>query len=118
MTLTPHERMMIALRNGVLVRRKATMRFAADVVHHTVQPESDDRFTVVPVEAASAADAARKVAEIAAARRYEKDGSVGFLSPTSRGPGWFRAAIGVQVPSEDGIRTAGVTVSIHVWPVD
>lgn len=93
------------------------MRFAADVVHQTVRPESDDRFTVVPVEGASAIDAARRVAEIAAVRRYEEDGSVGYLSPTTT-EGWFRAAIGVQRRSDDGIATHGVTISIHVWPVD
>ena len=93
------------------------MRFAADVVHQTVRPESDDRFTVVPVEGASAIDAARRVAEIAAVRRYEEGGSVGYLSPTTT-EGWFRAAIGVQRRSDDGIATHGVTISIHVWPVD
>lgn len=94
------------------------MRYAADVVHQATSPGQDDRFTVVPVEAASAADAARKVAEIAAARRYEAAGTVGYLSPTPRGEGWFRAAIGEQRKSEDGIATRGVTISIHVWLVD
>ena len=72
------------------------MRFAADVVHQTVRPESDDRFTVVPVEGASAIDAARKAAEIAATRRYEEGGEVGYLSPQRRGRmvsrGHWRAA--------------------------
>lgn len=93
------------------------MRYAADVAHQSVRPHDDDRFTVVPVEAATMADAARTVAEIAAARRYEEDGSVGYVSP-AMGDGWFRAAIGEQRRSADGIALHGVTISIHVWPVD
>lgn len=115
--MTPYERLVIALRNGVLVRRKATMRFAADVVHQSARPGGDDRFTVVPVEGATMSDAARTVAEIAAARRYEELGTVGYLSPTPT-LGWFRAAIGEQRKSADGIATRGVTISIHVWPVE
>jgi hypothetical protein len=92
-------------------------RFHSEVVHHSTNPADDDRFTVVPIEAASAIDAARRIAQIAARRRYQDDGSVGFLSPQAA-PGWYRAAIGVQVGSEDGIRTAGVTISIHVWATD
>jgi hypothetical protein len=115
--MTPHERLMIALRHGVLVRKAKTMRYAADVVHHSVRAQDDDRFCVVPVEAATAIEAARKVAEIAATRRYETDGTVGFLSPSNL-DGWYRAAIGEQRRSDDGITTRGVTISIHVWTVD
>ena len=93
------------------------MKFAADVVHQSTRRHDEDRFCVVPIEAASAADAARKVAEIAAVRRYEEDGSVGYLSPTET-EGWFRATIGEQKRSHDGITLAGVTITIHVWPVD
>lgn len=94
------------------------MRYAADVVHHSVRQGDDDRFTVVPIEATDAADAARKTAEIAAARRYEDAGTVGFIAATSRGDGWFRAVIGEQRPSGDGIAVRGVSITIHVWPVD
>ena len=87
------------------------MRYAADVVHHSARPADDDRFCTVPIEAA------RKVASIAAARRYEAAGEVGFLSPQAA-PGWYRAAIGTQQRSDDGISTRGVTISIHVWTVD
>lgn len=118
MTLTPYERLMIALRHGVLVRKAKTMKYAADVVHHSVRPQDDDRFCTVPIEAADAISAARIVAAIAATRRYEDAGEVGYLSPTARGAGWFRAAIGVQRRSDDGIATRGVTISIHVWPVE
>ena len=114
--MTPHERLMIALRHGVLVRGKATMRYAADVVHHSARPADDDRFCTVPIEASNAIEAARKVASIAAARRYEA-AEVGFLSPQAA-PGWYRAAIGEQRRSDDGITTRGVTISIHVWAVD
>jgi hypothetical protein len=92
------------------------MKFAADVAHQSVRRADEDHFTVVPVEAATLADAARKVAEIAAVRRFE-DGNVGFLSPTST-MGYFRASIGVQKRSDDGITLAGVTITIHVWPVE
>jgi hypothetical protein len=117
MPMTPHERMVIALRHGVIVQRKATMRYAADVVHQSARSTDDDRFCVVPIEAASEMEAARKAAEIAAARRYEEQGSVGRLSLQSR-PGWFWASIGVQERSADGIALRGVTVSIHVWTVE
>ena len=93
------------------------MRYAADVVHQSVRPGSDDRFTVVPIEAGTEIDAARKVAEIAAIRRYDEDGNVGYVSDTSR-DGWYLAAIGEQRPSADGITLAGVALSIHVWSVD
>jgi hypothetical protein len=109
--------MIIALRHGVLVRKATTMRFAADVVHQSAHPYDDDRFTVVPIEAGTAADAARKVAEIAAVRRYDEDGSVGYLAHAGKA-GWYRAAIGVQQKSADGIGLNGVTISIHVWAVD
>jgi hypothetical protein len=113
--MTPYERLVIALRHGVLVRRKAMQRFHSEVVHHSTRPADDDRFTVVPIEAADAISAARRIAEIAARRRYEDAGCVGFLSPQAA-PGWYRAAIGEQRRSDDGITTRGVTISIHVWP--
>src|SRR5580704_9955897 len=100
--MTPHERLVIALRHGVIVRRKATMRYAADVVHQSVRPDDDDRFAVVPIEAADASEAARKVAEIAAARRYEEVGTVGYLSPSAT-TGWYRATIGEQRRGMNGI---------------
>jgi hypothetical protein len=116
MTLTPYERLMIALRHGVIVRSKAMQKFNSEVVHHSTRPADDDRFTVVPIEAADAISAARRIAEIAARRRYEDAGEVGYLSPQAA-PGWYRAAIGTQQRSDDGIATRGVTISIHVWPV-
>jgi hypothetical protein len=93
------------------------MRYAADVIHMSARKADDDRFCVVPIEAGDIFDAARKVAEVAAARRYEEDGSVGFITPTSTA-GWFRATIGEQRRSHDGIALHGVTISIHVWPVE
>ena len=115
--MTPYERLVIALRHGVLVKRSKQMRYAADVVHQSVRPHDDDRFTVVPVEAGTELEAARRVAEIAAVRRYEEDGSVGYVSP-GLGDGWYRASVGVQQRSHDGIALHGVTISIHVWTVD
>lgn len=93
------------------------MRFAADVVHQTARRGNSDRFCTVPIEAATPIEAARKVAAMAATRRFEDAGVVGFLSPASP-DGWFRAAIGEQKRSADGIATRGVTILIHVWPVD
>lgn len=93
------------------------MRFAADVVHQSASPHDEDRFCVVPVEGVNAMEAARRAAEIAAARRYEENGCAGFVAPASR-EGWFRATIGEQKRSDDGIALAGATISIHVWPVD
>lgn len=93
------------------------MRYAADVVHHSVRAQDDDRFCTVPIEAADAISAARIVAKMAATRRYEEGGEVGFLSPQAA-EGWYRACIGTQQRSDDGIATRGVSISIHVWLVD
>jgi hypothetical protein len=115
--MTPYERLVIAIRHGVLVRKADTMKFAADVVHQSARPNGGDRFTVVPVMAATMEEAARKVAEIAAARRFEEMGNVGYLQATPT-LGWFRAAIGQQRKSADGITLSGVTIIIHVWAAE
>jgi hypothetical protein len=115
--MTPHERLVIALRHGVLVRGKAMQRFNSEVQALTTRPADADHFSVVPIEAADAISAARRIAEIAARRLYEDAGEVGFLSPQAA-PGWYRAAIGEQRRSDDGITTRGMTISIHVWPTD
>jgi hypothetical protein len=115
--MTPYERLVIALRHGVLVRRKAMQRFHSEVQTLTTRPADRDHFTVVPIEAADAISAARRIAEIAARRRYDDDGSVGYLSWDGT-DGFYRATIGVQQRSHDGIALKGVTISIHVWPTD
>ena len=95
-------------------------RFHSEVVTQATSPVDDDRFTVVPIEATDAISAARRIAEIAARRRYSDDGSVGFLSPCEGAAetGRYLASIGVQYPSDDGIVLKGVTIAIHVWPTD
>jgi hypothetical protein len=100
-------------------------RYHSEVHTLTTRAADDDRFTVVPIEAADAISAARRIAEIAARRRFDDDGSVGYLSPDSafaRVGGhqheWFRATIGVQHPANDGIVLKGVSILIHVWPTD
>ena len=115
--MTPHKRLVIALRHGVLVTRSKQMRYGADVAHQSVRPQDDDRFTVASVEAGDEFEAVRKVAQIAALRRYDEDGSVGFLE-RAHGEGRYLATIGVQERSADGIALRGVTISIHVWVVD
>ena len=92
-------------------------RFHSEVVTQATSPADRDHFTVVPIEATDAISAARRIAEIAARRLYEDAGEVGFLSPQAA-PGWYRAAIGEQRRSDDGITTRGMTISIHVWPVN
>ena len=92
-------------------------RFHSEVVTLATRRADEDRFTVVPIMAADAMSAARRIAEIAARRRYSEDGSVGYLSWDGTG-GYYRASIGVQYPSHDGITLKGVTISIHVWPVE
>jgi hypothetical protein len=94
------------------------MRYGADVVHLTARPQDDDRFSVVPVEARDPAAAARAVAHIAAERKYEELGTVGFINEcgSSGTRSMFRAHIGVQYRSETGIATKGVSVSIAIWP--
>jgi hypothetical protein len=92
-------------------------RFHSEVVTLSTRKADDDRFTVVPIEAADAMSAAQRIAEIAARRRYSDDGSVGYLTSDAVS-GWYRATIGVQQRSHDGIALKGVTISIHVWPTD
>jgi hypothetical protein len=115
--MTPHERLVIALRHGVLVRGKAMQRYHSEVQTLTTRKADFDRFTVVPIEAVSKADAARQIAQIAARRRFDDDGSVGYLAWEGN-DGWYRATIGVQHPSPDGIVLKGVSILIHVWPTD
>ena len=92
-------------------------RYHSEVQTLTTRAANDDRFTVVPIEAADAISAARRIAEIAARRRFEDDGSVGYLAWEGN-DGWYRATIGVQHPSNDGIVLKGVSILIHVWPTD
>jgi hypothetical protein len=92
-------------------------RFHSEVTTLTTRAADADHFTVVPIEAADAMSAAQRIAEIAARRRFEDDGSVGFLRWDGT-DGWYRATIGVQHPSNDGIVLKGVSILIHVWPTD
>ena len=92
-------------------------RFHSEVVTLSARLADEDRFTVVPIMAADAMSAAQQIAEIATRRRYQENGSVGYVSP-AQGVGRYRAAIGVQYPSDDGITLRGVTIEIHVWPTD
>ena len=91
--------------------------FNSEVVTLAARRVDEDRFSVVPIEAADAMSAAQRIAEIATRRRYAENGSVGYVSP-AEGVGRYRAAIGVQYPSDDGITLKGVTVEIRVWPVE
>lgn len=115
--MTPYERLVIAMRHGVLVKGKAMTKFAADIHHQSARCGEADPFSVFPLEAAHPMEAARRAAEVAATRRYEKKGCVGFLTAADR-EGWYRASIGQQEQSHDGIALRGVTISIHVWPMD
>ena len=94
------------------------MKYTADVVHLTARPQDDDRFSVTPVEARDEAAAARAVAHIAAERKYEELGTVGFINEAGRSGtrAMFRAHIGVQYQSETGIVTKGVSISIALYP--
>jgi hypothetical protein len=92
-------------------------RFSSQVLTQTAKAADSDRFEVVPIEAADAMSAARRIADIAARRRYQENGSVGYVSPGAD-EGFFLAAIGVQYPCETGITLKGVTILIHVWPTD
>jgi hypothetical protein len=94
------------------------MRYGADVVHLTARSQDDDRFSVVPVEARDPAAAARAVAHIAAERKYEEGATVGFINEAGKSGtrAMFRAHIGRQFRSDDGIVTKGVSISIAIWP--
>jgi hypothetical protein len=104
-----------ALRYGVIVRRKAMERFHSEVVHLSTSPKDDDRFTVVPIEASGAMEAARRIAEIAARRRYGEQGFVGGVW-TTENDDRFLASIGdYHLEGTNGV-TVGVTIAIRVWP--
>jgi hypothetical protein len=58
-------------------------RYHSEIITLSAKKADDDRFTVVPIEAADAMSAAQRIAEIAARRRYSDDGSVGYVSPSA-----------------------------------
>ena len=92
------------------------MRFSADVVHQSVRPADDDRFNTAPMEAADEWEAARRVADLAARRRYGDEGQSGFI--TRVGAYRFRATIGDYYLREGQAVTVGVTVAIHILAQD
>ena len=88
------------------------MRYAAHVTHHSTRPNDGDEFTVVPIEASDELAAARRIAEIAARRRYSDQGAVSYVQ--KRSDNVFLATIGVfKFSASNGI-TDGCAISIRL----
>lgn len=112
MHLTSHQRLVVAMRHGVLVKSERTMKWTADVVHLNLREVADRQFSVTPIEAVNEMDAAREAARIAAQQAYGELGTPSFVN--GRGPGLFLACIGLQQSSAIGGVTRGSSVSIKV----
>jgi hypothetical protein len=91
-----YQELIVALRHGVTLKRKATMKFNADIKTLSARIADQDHFHIANVEAASPIEAARIVADQAALRLYDAQGMAGFLAPAGRGNEThrFRAVIG------------------------
>lgn len=94
------------------------MQYAADVVHRTARKQEDDRFCAVPIEAADERDAVRRVADMAAARKYGDEGQSSWIEAIDGNPGHYLSFIGVGGFKASGYQLDGVTISIHVWSVE
>ena len=91
------------------------MKFNAHIVHLTVRAADNDRVEFAGVEATDEFDAARKVAEWAAKRKYGDEGEAGWLSRDVLGG--FLSCIGVGHHTQGGHILAGVTIEIQLTPV-
>jgi hypothetical protein len=110
-----YQELCVGLRYGVIVKRKATMRYAAHVTHHSTKPNDGDEFTVVPIEASDELAAARRIAEIAARRRFQDEGAVAYVH--RRSDNVFLATIGVfKLSASNGV-THGCAISIRLRDV-
>ena len=110
--MTSHQRLVVAIRHGVMVKRSDTMKYTADVTPLGVVANRGREFTLTPIEAAHEMDAARQAAAIAATELYGPTGQASFVN--SRGPGLFLASIGLYHRHALGGVTNGSSVSIKV----
>jgi hypothetical protein len=106
MTLSPHQRINLAMARGIKLRGKMT--YECTVTPLTARPEPMVRYTLT-VEADSPTHAASEAANHCAAKI---DGQPGFVAPQTDGT--FIACIGRQHPSETGITTHGFSVRVTV----
>ena len=106
MTLSPHQRINVALATGIKLRGKMT--YQCTVTPMTARPEPIVRLSFT-VEADSPTHAAAEAAQQCAAHI---DGQPGFVAPQNDGA--FIACIGRQHPSETGLTTHGFSVRITV----
>ena len=130
MPLSSYEKIVIALRHGILVQEKATttMRYGSDVTYLTALPSKGDfgadGFTVVPIEAADVPTAARRIAEITARERYGEKAVVtnvhyiGHIFRPGAAQDVYRASIGVQKFEPGKCVNVGSLISIRIYPVD
>lgn len=111
-----YQEICFALRHGVIVQRKATMRYSAYVTHHSTKPNDGDEFSVVPIEASDAFAAARRIAEIAARRRYNDEGQVAYIQ--RRDDNSFLANIGTFEFHQCNGVTRGCAITIRLRAVE
>jgi hypothetical protein len=108
MTLSPHQRINVAMALGIKLRGKMT--YECTVTPFSARPEPMVRLSFT-VEADSPTHAASEAAQQCAAHIA---GTPGFVAPQNDGT--FIATIGRQHPSETGITTHGFSVRIIVAP--
>lgn len=105
----------MALRYGVIVQRKATMRYSAHVTHHSTKPNCDAPLAV-EVEAADDFDAVRQVADFCARSAYGPEGAVAYVQ--KRDDNSFLANIGTFEFNQCNGVTRGCAITIRLRAVE
>lgn len=93
--IEPWRRNMIAMAHGIILKPSGKMKWIANVTVFSVTPKAGQMFSVFPLEADCAIDAARSAASLAAQRVYGQMGSAGFVNQTEA-PYIFMATIGLS----------------------
>ena len=105
----------VALRHGVLVQGKATMRFNANITKCAPKQADVEHYYIGLIEAANPDEAARVAASVAAKHFYPVGGDTSFFQ--RMGDRYLCAAGHYRWDSGYGI-TKGATLSIRVSPVE
>jgi hypothetical protein len=115
-----YQEICIALRYGVLVQRKATMRYSAEVTTYRTKPDKSGPLIIPTIDAATTWRAARQAALYEAERRF---GPGGFLSDlvlreAETDGGLFLASIGQYELNGCNAVNVGCAISIRIRPVE
>jgi hypothetical protein len=107
--LAPWQRINIAMARGVLLKASGTMKWTANVDVHGVTPQDSAFYSLFPIEADSATDAARSAAQSIASALYGSWASPSFINEIE--PQLFMANVGVY---QGGGVTAGRSLRILI----